>query len=138
LCPKLLGLEKSKGACFQHQLERCRGACIGTETVESYNKRFEKVFYKRRIRTWPYDGPIVVKDEVDEYDGVAFVIDNWCLIKTFSYSGDQSTEEASETVEFDYDAYKILSQYLLKNEGRRTIVPYKQNYTRSFAERTIG
>jgi len=138
LCPKLLGLEKSKHACFQYQLQRCRGACISTETTQSYNKRFEKVFQKRRIRTWPYEGPIVVKDEVDEYDGTAFVIDNWCLIKTFSYSGDQSSEADTDTVEFDYDAYKILSKYLLKNEGRRTIEPYTQGYTRSFSERTIG
>ena len=29
LCPKLLGLEKSKTSCFEYKLGRCKGACSG-------------------------------------------------------------------------------------------------------------
>jgi DNA polymerase-3 subunit epsilon len=31
LCPKLLGLEHGKGACFMYQLGKCPGACKGSE-----------------------------------------------------------------------------------------------------------
>ena len=39
LCPKLSGLQLSKGLCFQHQTGECKGACQGIETVKKYNKR---------------------------------------------------------------------------------------------------
>jgi hypothetical protein len=81
---------------------------------------------------------VIIKDEVDEYDGTAYVIDNWCLIKTFSYSGTESSEEEKVVVEFDYDAYKILVRYFLKNEGRRTISLYKPTTKAAFEDRVIG
>lgn len=42
LCPKLSGLQLSKGLCFQHQSGECKGACMGIETVVKYNKRSAK------------------------------------------------------------------------------------------------
>ena len=39
LCPKLSGLQQSKGLCFQHQIGECKGACQGKESVKKYNKR---------------------------------------------------------------------------------------------------
>jgi DNA polymerase-3 subunit epsilon len=42
LCPKLSGLQLSKGLCFQHQSGECKGACMGIETVAKYNKRSSK------------------------------------------------------------------------------------------------
>jgi DNA polymerase-3 subunit epsilon len=138
LCPKILGLEKTNGACFQHQLENCKGACVGKETPAFYNARFTDLFRQRKIKTWPYPGPVVIKDEVDEYDGVAYVIDNWCLVKTFSYVGSETTEHENVAIEFDYDAYKILTRYFVKNEGRRNITLYKPQTYPAYEERVIG
>jgi DNA polymerase III subunit epsilon len=39
LCPKLSGLQQSKGDCFQYQIGECNGACAGVESVKKYNKR---------------------------------------------------------------------------------------------------
>jgi DNA polymerase-3 subunit epsilon len=39
LCQKLCGVYKSGSACFHHQIGMCRGACIGEESPEEYNKR---------------------------------------------------------------------------------------------------
>ncbi|RMH98609.1 MAG: DNA polymerase III subunit epsilon, partial [Calditrichaeota bacterium] len=39
LCQKRCGLHKTGGACFHYHLRRCRGACIGAEPPESYNRR---------------------------------------------------------------------------------------------------
>jgi DNA polymerase-3 subunit epsilon len=142
MCPKIMGLEKGQknkhGPCFQHQLENCKGACVGKESDIEYNARFNALFKKRKIKTWPYKGAVVIKDEVDEYDGTAYVIDNWCLVKTFSYSGNESTEDEAIAAEFDYDAYKILARYFLKNEGRRNITAYEPSTRRSLEDRIIG
>jgi DNA polymerase-3 subunit epsilon len=39
LCAKLCGLQKSAGACFDHKLGICDGACQGDISAEYYNKR---------------------------------------------------------------------------------------------------
>jgi len=41
LCQKLCGLYQSQGACFQHSIGQCSGACIGIESADSYNQRVE-------------------------------------------------------------------------------------------------
>jgi DNA polymerase-3 subunit epsilon len=42
LCPKLSGLQVSKGLCFDYQAGECHGACMSIESVKKYNKRIEK------------------------------------------------------------------------------------------------
>ena len=42
LCPKLTGLQKSPGSCFDYRIRKCSGACIGEEKVASYNKRMKR------------------------------------------------------------------------------------------------
>jgi DNA polymerase III subunit epsilon len=42
LCPKLSGLQLSKGLCFSHQSGTCHGACQGVEATKKYNKRAQK------------------------------------------------------------------------------------------------
>lgn len=39
LCLTLSGLNKSKGACFHYTIKQCKGACLGKESFEDYNKR---------------------------------------------------------------------------------------------------
>ncbi|MDQ2658228.1 MAG: exonuclease domain-containing protein, partial [Bacteroidota bacterium] len=42
LCPKLSGLQVSKGLCFEYQTGECKGACMGVEAASDYNRRVEK------------------------------------------------------------------------------------------------
>ena len=42
LCQKLCGLYSSNGACFQHQIGQCKGACIGAEPSSAYNHRVKQ------------------------------------------------------------------------------------------------
>lgn len=42
LCPKLSGLQLSKGLCFNYQTSECRGACMEVESPKKYNKRASK------------------------------------------------------------------------------------------------
>jgi len=41
LCQKLCGLYQNHGACFQHSIGQCSGACVGQEPAENYNKRVD-------------------------------------------------------------------------------------------------
>lgn len=42
LCPKLCGIQKSNGACFDYQYDNCKGACDNKETVFDYNGRLKE------------------------------------------------------------------------------------------------
>ncbi len=42
LCQKLCGLYKTAGSCFDFQVHRCLGACVGQEPPESYNLRVDE------------------------------------------------------------------------------------------------
>ena len=42
LCQKLCGLYKTTGPCFDYQVHRCLGACVGQEPPESYNLRVDE------------------------------------------------------------------------------------------------
>ncbi len=42
LCPKLCGLQATKGACGNLEAGSCKGACTGAESVKKYNKRIVK------------------------------------------------------------------------------------------------
>ncbi len=91
LCEKLLGLENTKGACFGLRLSRCKGACVGQENSLKYNLRFLEAFMDSKIKSWPFDGPIIIKEGKQ-----VFTVDNWCC----------------NGAPFDLDTYKILRSYL--------------------------
>ncbi len=42
LCQKVNGLDRSTNTCFNYELVRCQGACIGEEPPYLYNERFEE------------------------------------------------------------------------------------------------
>jgi len=46
LCQRFCGLYKTKGACFNHQINICKGACVGAEEVNEYNNRVGEAIEK--------------------------------------------------------------------------------------------
>jgi len=135
LCGKLLGLESGRGSCFGRQIETCQGACIGKEAVEVYNERFDAAFKKYQFKTWPFRGPIVIRDESDTLDGVAYVVHNWCLTEIIEYSDDSASSQKLAVV-FDLDSYKILARFLKdrKSRGRVSELPeYMSNVSSGYS-----
>ncbi len=121
LCPRLLGLEKGKGSCFSHQIRKCRGACIGLDSPLQFNLRFLQAFHERKIKAWPFDGPILIEEKQDEHEeGNAFLVDQWCLIGKIEYNTESYDFRREEFV-FDHDSYKILLKYLLNSKNRTRI-----------------
>ena len=108
LCPKLLGLENSKGQCFRSQLGLCKGACIGKESAELYNRRVEYALERSKTEAWPFKGALSVKISETK----ALVIDQW-VIKGYLTAVESGAAQLERlTNGFDMDTYKILRAYL--------------------------
>lgn len=116
LCPRLLGLETGKGACFASQLGKCKGACCGREKREIYNARFTIAFIEnQQFRPWPFAGAVTITEENPAEEKCdRFTFDNWSLVKHENERGD--SEEFDPR--FDIDTYGILSRYFKKSKGR--------------------
>jgi len=111
LCPKLMGIENAKAACFSYSLGKCKGACIGKESIESYNRRFEIALEHTRIEQWPYDTPIAIP--MNE-SGEAVVINNWMVQGYIGEEGDMTPADESR---FDMDEYKIVRRFIRENKS---------------------
>jgi DNA polymerase-3 subunit epsilon len=105
LCHAMLGLEQVKPGrpCFAHQMSVCRGACVGKESPSMHSGRLMAVLAALRIKTWPFDGPALLREGDD-----AHVINGWRYLGT-AHSEEEIAELAgSASAAFDHDAYRIL------------------------------
>jgi DNA polymerase III subunit epsilon len=114
LCDKYLGLEKTKGACFAYQLSTCKGACTGEENALKYNMRFIQAISKHKVKSWPFSGPVVIKEQ-GENGEEGYIVDKWCLLGMVN--GHIPTIEELNYA-FDYDTYRILRRFLLPKSGK--------------------
>jgi DNA polymerase-3 subunit epsilon len=125
LCPKLMSLEKARGACFQVQLGKCRGACCDQEDPADYNARFTSAFEHSRLVAWPYPGPILVTERHSQLEGAeGIIIDQWRLLGRLRQLDDGTVEETSLQYDFDLDMYKILRAYLQDPRRRPQVQRY--------------
>ncbi len=122
LCPRILGLEKGKGACFNHQINKCSGACVGKDDPDEFKKKVNAAFKRRRIRAWPFVGPVVITEKKDDLNGHSFVLDNWCLLQDIEVSED-GLQTANHLPKFDYDSYKIFRRYIKNPFNKKNIKP---------------
>ncbi len=101
LCAKLLNLEKTNGACFSCQINKCKGACIGKENPGIYNVRFLQAFEKSKIKNWPFKGSVVIHNKL--------IVNKWKL-------GDGA---------FDWDTYKILARFIFDIKNQKYIKSFE-------------
>lgn len=113
LCPKLMGMEKSKSSCFLYQLHKCRGACIGQEPADAYNERLLTAFANHRIEAWPFQGPVLVQEKTGEELSSGIVVDQWCVLAQVSQEEYCEPKVTELPKVFDLDTYKILRTFLL-------------------------
>lgn len=137
LCKKLLGIEKSNNCCFAYHLHKCKGACVGEESQDLYNLRFDLAFIPTRIKAWPFTGPIALQEGND-----VFVLDNWQVrgvlkiddvsnyslgdVKNalFTLPNFDSLLKFSSGLDvepsIDLDSYKILSSFLFSKKNQKS------------------
>jgi DNA polymerase-3 subunit epsilon len=115
LCHRLSGLEKKKsGACFAYQLKRCSGACVGQLSADEYNRELLDSLSAWRISMWPYDSAIVVQENSEDKT-FYHLIDQWCYLGSAEILS-QLPEIKKASRRFDYDEYKILTKFLVKEK----------------------
>ena len=116
LCPKLLGLEKSKSGCFRTQLSKCWGVCKGDEPATTYNLRFEQAFAATSIDEWPFDGPVTITETLADGSRDDMVIFRWCLIER-TIRRPEEIENVPVSGKFDLDTYRIIRSHIRQGKA---------------------
>lgn len=112
LCPPLLGLEKhTPGRCFNHQLKRCEGACLGVEAPEVHASRLEEALASIKMQAWPYGGPVCIRE-----GDALHVVENWCHYGCVNKLEEAHGMLAKVKPRFDLDTYKILLRMMNSHE----------------------
>jgi DNA polymerase-3 subunit epsilon len=116
LCLKVLGFEETSGSCFAYQVGRCKGACLGQESLLLHGVRVQMALASLRLKAWPYPGRIALEESRSEYH----VLEHWSYLGT-ARSEEELAQLAAGTAraEFDVDVYRILARYLAKNPHAR-------------------
>lgn len=124
LCSKLLNLEKTKNGCFNHKIGICFGACVGKESIDSYNKRLIQAFQTKKIASWEFCSPILI-EEVNKKERTVegYVFDKWRHVATIQTKEDVTSISRNEYKYFDMDVYYILKAHL-RNNPRIKAIPY--------------
>jgi len=124
LCQKFMGLYKTDGACFHHQVGICRGACVGAEEVASYNKRAEDV---KREFDYKYDTFLIIDSgrRLDEKSVIK--IENG-KFRGYGYfqpdiTGDrlEIIQECIKIYQDNRDIQSIIKRYVRQNKVERII-----------------
>jgi DNA polymerase-3 subunit epsilon len=118
LCLKTMKLEgRARAAadapCFNHQIRRCLGACVGAETVETHAARLRGLLEPRRVPAWPYAGAVaLVERDAGGAGEDLHVFDRWCWLGTVRSRGAAEQLAATAPRAFDADAYRIAHRAL--------------------------
>ena len=120
LCWRRLGLEKRiDGPCFQRQLRRCAGACVGAEAAADHDQRLSAALQPFAIPRWPFAGSALVSEHAAIGDRTdVHVLRDWCWLGTARDEGDLAALlEAPPRPRFDIDVMRLL----LKRWARRSL-----------------
>jgi DNA polymerase-3 subunit epsilon len=104
LCLKMCELHKIKGPCFDYQLRRCKGACIGHEPAEEYNMR--------------------VQEAVNSF---CFSKENFIIVGRGRCRGEKSVVCVEEGKYKGFGYFEESEQDLTLQEMRNYIKPYAHN-----------
>lgn len=123
LCNRVLGLEKGQGACFNHQIRKCRGACVGREPLPLHEVRLRSALSGLKMRSWPFRGVIGIRERTPEGRSEIHIFDHWCHLGTADCE-DRLREllETPEPLPFDLDSYRILSRFLDRRAGTADVI----------------
>ena len=128
LCLKTMKLEgrarAAAGApCFNHQLRRCLGACVGAEAPEAHAARLRELLEPRRVPAWPYHAAVaLVERDPAAQDEELHLFDRWCWLGTVHSTEAARRLAASAPRVFDADVYRIARRALL-SAAASAVVP---------------
>ncbi|MFO1414169.1 MAG: exonuclease domain-containing protein [Burkholderiales bacterium] len=126
LCWVRLGLEKRDGGpCFQRQLKRCAGACVGAEPPEVHDARLAQALAGARIPAWPLPGIGLLRERAEHGERVdVHVLRDWCWLGTARDDGElASLLAAPPRPAFDIDVTRLLQKRWAKGALPLVAVP---------------
>ena len=138
LCWGRLRLERrSGGPCFQRQIRRCAGACVGAEPAAAHDARLIAALAPHAIPAWPVPGLAVVREASADSGRVdAHVLRDWCWIGTARNDGELgSLLEAPPRPSFDVDLARLLIGRWSKGTLRLGAAPAKAPIVRRMLAR---
>ncbi|MGE5339714.1 MAG: exonuclease domain-containing protein [Gemmatimonadota bacterium] len=121
LCLKTMRLEgrarraAADAPCFNHQLKRCVGACVGAETPQAHGERAAALLEGRRCPRWPQPGAVaIVERNAPRFREDLHVFDRWCWLG--SVKSPQAAQQLAQTAPrlFEVDAYRIAREALAR------------------------
>jgi DNA polymerase-3 subunit epsilon len=114
LCLKTLGLEAGEGSCFAYQVRKCRGACIGKESLALHDARLQMALVPLKFKPWPFSGAIGIREPAPTGGGVQIhVIDRWRHLGTARDEDEvQALLHPAGDAAFDADSYRIIGRAL--------------------------
>jgi DNA polymerase-3 subunit epsilon len=109
-----MGLETGAGSCFALQLGRCRGACVGRESLALHDARLRLALASLRLRAWPFPGPVGIRERDAGGPGTLLhVVDRWQHLGTARDEAEVADLlRSSGGRTFDPDSYRIVSRCL--------------------------
>jgi DNA polymerase-3 subunit epsilon len=121
LCRKMLDLEGADGSCVGYQFGHCRGACVAKEPSVLHNTRLQLALAGLKLKAWPFDGPIAVRER--SWAGLTeiHVFDEWRHLGSTAQQDQVEDCARRDLPAFDHDVFRILNRALKRD--RLQIVP---------------
>lgn len=92
----------------------------------------------RKLRTWPWKGPVLITEAGSEDAGSIFIVDNWVLTGAYRYEGQEYSPLVESGQAFDYDTYKILVRYMLDPKHRSSMRTLAKSEHEELMARLLG
>jgi DNA polymerase-3 subunit epsilon len=124
LCPQALGLEPGKGACFSHQIGKCKGVCAGRENPALHLLRLKLALGQQRLQAWPHAGKVGIREHhAATGRSDIHVFDQWCHLATVHNESElEDATSSRQPLAFDLDTYRLLLKRLAAPLGHRADV----------------
>ena len=144
LCPAKSGLEKlvHGRACFAHQVGRCRGACVGLESLTEHHLRLFAALHDLKLMVWPFEDAIGIVEQHEQWRQM-HIVHLWCYLGSINLSAAGPTSTWNYSLpqglpQFDADTYKILLKPLLSGNLQLETPPMHGISTLSIKQASRG
>jgi hypothetical protein len=97
----------------------------------------EQAFEERRIKAWPFPGAVIIEEHNEKTkETEVFVVDNWCLLYSFTHAGENRGLHVRGLHMFDYDSYRILAGHVFQESHQGQIRPASKQEISSLIAQT--
>jgi len=130
LCLAMLGLEKRSrpdAPCFNRQLGKCAGACVGAESAESHRARVGALLAERALPPWPFAHDLFFAIEFGAHPAAPArevqVFDRWCWLGSASTSAEIDALVTVTSRRFAFEPARWLMSFLAMEGQIRPLSP---------------